>query len=98
MDKQVKPLGNRVLIEREKNPAMKGKILLPETAQEKPKLGKVIAVGIGSYDKEGNVIPLSLKVGDRVLFSTYAGTEVFPEDNERDYLVVSEEDVLAIIE
>lgn len=98
MQKKVKPLGNRVLIKRTKLPSMKGQILLPESAKEKPKEGEVVAVGAGTFDKDGKIIPLSLKVGDRVLFSSYAGTNVNPDSDEGDFLILSEDDVLAIID
>ena len=73
---KLKPLGNRVLVQRSKAQTTKGGILLPDTAQEKPKEGKVIAVGPGKTDDQGNKEPLDVKVGDRVLFGSYAGTEV----------------------
>ncbi|KAF3363038.1 10 kDa chaperonin [Chlamydiales bacterium STE3] len=96
MQKQkIKPLGNRVLVQRSKAQTSKGGILLPDTAQEKPKEGIVIAVGPGKADEEGKVQPLSLKEGDRVLFSSYAGTEVKEEDAE--YLIMSEDDILGVL-
>lgn len=95
--KTIRPLGNRVLIKRTKQAIKKGQILLPETAQEKPKEGEVIAVGPGNYDKEGKRIPIPLKVGDRVLFSSYAGTEVNPDSDTEDFLVIAEDDILAKI-
>jgi chaperonin GroES len=66
-----KPLSNRVLIKRAKAQTTKGGILLPDSAQEKPKKGEVIAVGPGKFDDEGKLQPLHIKVGDRVLFSSY---------------------------
>lgn len=96
MQKQkIKPLGNRVLVQRSKAQTSKGGILLPDTAQEKPKEGIVIAVGPGKTDDEGKLQPLSLKEGDRVLFSSYAGTEVKEEDTE--YLIMSEDDILGVL-
>lgn len=93
----VKPLGKRVLIQRAKATTTKGGILLPDTAQEKPKEGKVIAVGPGKQNEQGNFETVSVKVGDRVLFSSYAGTEVKnPEDSE-EYLIVSEDDILGVL-
>ena len=85
MSKKIKPLGNRVVIKRQEAKTTKGGILLPETAQEKPKQGTVVAA---SPD-------VSLKVGDEVLFSSYAGTEY--KADEVDYLILSEEDVLAVL-
>lgn len=93
--KKVKPLSNRVLIQRSKAQTKKGGILLPDSAQEKPKEGVVIAVGPGKVDEQGNKEPMQLKVGDRVLFSAYAGTEVKGEDEEM--LIMSEDDVLGVL-
>lgn len=96
MQKQkIKPLGNRVLVQRAKAQTSKGGILLPDTVQEKPKEGLVVAVGPGKIDDEGKRQPLNLKEGDRVLFSSYAGTEVIEEDME--YLIMSEDDVLGVL-
>lgn len=101
--KQIRPLGNRVLIERSKAQTTKGGILLPDSAQEKPKEGTVIAVGPGKYDDQGRCEPLNLKVGDRVLFSSYAGTEVkntgcnSGNGCEGEYLILSEDDILGVL-
>ena len=92
---KLKPLGNRVVIKRRVAQASKGGILLPETAKEKPKEGEVIAVGPGKTDKEGKTEKLNVKVGDIVLFGSYAGTEVKHDDDE--YLIMSEEDILGIL-
>ena len=94
---KIKPLGNRVLIKRTEAQKSKGGILLPETAQEKPKEGEVVAVGPGATNDEGKVVPLTVKVGDKVLFTAYSGTEV-PDQEEKQYLILSEEDILAIIQ
>ena len=93
----IKPLGNRVLIQRSKAPTTKGGILLPDSAQQKPKEGTVVAVGPGKSDDNGKVQSLSLKVGDKVLFSSYSGTEVKTQDNGEDYLILAEDDILGII-
>ncbi len=94
----IKPLGKRVLIQRSKAPTSKGGILLPETAQEKPKEGVVVATGPGFLDENGNRQSLTLKVGDRVLFSAYSGTEVKTStETEGEYLIISEDDVLGIL-
>ncbi len=93
--KTIKPLGNRVLIQRSKAQTTKGGILLPDSAQEKPKEGVVVAVGPGKIDEHGNKETMNLKVGDRVLFSSYAGTEV-KGDNE-EMLILAEDDVLGIL-
>lgn len=95
--KKIKPLGSRILIQRTKAQASKGGILLPETAQEKPKEGIVIEVGPGKLDEHGTHEPVSLKVGDRVLFSSYSGTEVKNQDGEEEYLLIDEKDVLGIL-
>lgn len=97
MTKNIRPLGNRVLVRRSKAKTSKGGILLPDSAQEKPKEGEVLAVGPGKQDEEGNLKAMFLKVGDRVLFSSYAGTEVKTEDTETEYLIMSEEDVLGVL-
>jgi chaperonin GroES len=96
MDK-IKPLGNRVLVKRSKAQTTKGGIILPETAQEKPREGEVLAIGPGIRDEDGNVLPLSLKIGDRVLFSSYAGTEIKNHESEEEYLILTEEDILGVL-
>ena len=92
---KVKPLGNHVLVKREEAKASKGGILLPETAQEKPGQGKILAVGPGKEDEKGRISPMSVKVGDHVLFSSYAGTEF--KTDEEEYLILPEEDILGVI-
>jgi chaperonin GroES len=95
---QIQPLGNRVLIKRSKAQTTKGGILLPETAKEKPKEGTVIAAGPGKLNDEGKLEPTNLKIGDMVLFSSYSGTEVKPQaDDDNEYLILSEDDILGII-
>lgn len=93
----IKPLGNRVLVQRAKAQTTKGGILLPDTAQEKPKEGIVVAVGPGKTDESGKTEPMELKVGDRVLFSSYSGTEVKNLAEEEEYLVMSQDDILGIL-
>lgn len=93
--KKIRPLGNRVLIQRAKAPTAKGGILLPDSAHEKQKEGIVIAVGPGKVDDHGVKEPMQLKEGDRVLFSSYAGTEVKGQDDE--LLIMAEDDILGII-
>lgn len=92
-----KPLGNRVLIKRSKAQTTKGGILLPDSAQEKPKEGEVIAVGPGKLDDSGKNESLNVKIGDRVLFGSYAGTEVKNPSDEEEYLILSEDDILGVI-
>jgi chaperonin GroES len=93
----IKPLGDRVVLEPvEKEEKTASGIVLPETAKEKPQEGKVIAVGTGRLDEKGNRIPLEVKVGDTVIFSKYAGTEV--KYGEKEYLILRESDILAVVE
>jgi len=94
---KIKPLGNRVLIQRAKAQTTKGGILLPDSAQQKPKEGTVVAVGPGKTDDNGKPQPLNLKVGDRVLFSSFSGTEVKNQENNEDFLILAEDDILGII-
>ncbi len=94
---KIKPLQDRILVERiEEEEVKKGGIILPDTAKEKPQKGKVIEVGPGRRNEKGELIPMEVKKGDLILFSKYAGTEVKIEDKE--YLIMREDDVLAIIE
>jgi len=89
----VTPLHDRVLIKRiEEKESVKGGIIIPDTAKEKPQEGEVIAVGAGKIEK-GTRIPLDVKAGDRILFGKYSGTEIKLEDQE--YLILREEEILA---
>lgn len=92
------PLGNRILVKRKKAAESKGGILLPESAQETPKEGEVIAVGPGKRDDEGNIQPLEIVVGDHILFGSYVGTQVETDTPDVECLILSEEDVLGILE
>lgn len=94
---KLKPLGNRVLVQRCKAQTTKGGILLPDSAQEKPKEGEILAVGPGKVDESGTRHILNVKVGDRILFSSYAGTEVKNQENQEEYLILSEDDILGVI-
>lgn len=94
---KIKPLGNRVLIQRSKPAPTKGGILLPDSAQEKPKEGVVVAVGPGKVDDSGKREPLTVREGDRVLFSSYSGTEVKNMSDEEEFLILSEEDILGVL-
>ncbi len=97
MKVKVMPYGDRLLVQRlEAEEKTKGGIVIPDTAKEKPKEGKVVSVGKGKVTDEGKTIPLSVKEGDKILFSSYAGNEIKIEGEE--YLILKEEDVLAIIE
>ena len=93
----IRPLGEKVLIKRvEAEGKTAGGIVLPDTAKEKPKEGKVIAIGDGRILKSGERAKFQVKKGDRVLFSSYGGTEV--RIDGEDYLLMSEDDILAVIE
>jgi len=95
---KIKPLSDHILIESIK-PKEKTKtgILLPETVEkERPERGRVIAVGPGKKTSSGKIIPMSVKVGDEVLFTKYGPTEI--KVNDKEYLIAREEDILAIIE
>ena len=94
---KVRPLHNRVIVERlEEDEKTSGGIIIPDTAKEKPQQGRVEAVGPGNRDDKGNRIAMGVQKGDRVLFSKYSGSEVKLEGD--DYLIISEDDVLAILE
>lgn len=94
--KKIKPLGSRIVVKRSEAEKTKGGIYLPDSAQEKPKEGTVLAVGPGVPNDEGKLIPLDIKEGDRVLFSSYGGTEVKLEETE--YLILKEEEVLGVMQ
>ena len=93
----IRPLGDKVLVEpiKEGSEVKKGGIIIPDTARERPMEGKVIAVGTGKLDDSGKTIPFDVKKGDRVLMPKYGGTEIKLCDKE--YQIVSESDILAII-
>jgi chaperonin GroES len=94
---KVRPLHDRIMVERlEEQEVRRGGIIIPDTAKEKPQEGKVIAVGNGKVNDEGKKVPLDVKAGDKILFGKYSGSEVKLDDEE--YLILREEDVLAIIE
>jgi chaperonin GroES len=95
MSKQkIQPLGNRLVVQRQEAQTTKGGIILPDAAKEKPRQGKVVAVGPGKVDEKGRKVPVDVKVGDEVLFSSYSGTEY--KAGDVDYLILSEDDVLAV--
>lgn len=92
----IKPLADRVLIEPVADKEEKiGSIYIPDTAKEKPYEGVVVAVGTGKVSDEGKVIPLTVKNGDKVLYGKYSGTEI--KENGKEYLIVRESDILAIL-
>src|SRR3989338_1568937 len=97
MNLNLKPLSNHVFIEPlEEEKTTKSGIVIPDTVKEKPMKGKVMAVGPGKYNEDGELIPMSVKVGDIVLFKKYGPDEI--EIDGKKYLVGDEEDILAIIE
>ena len=92
----IEPLGDNVLVERvEAETTTKGGIVLPESAKEKPREGIVIAVGEGRLNDDGKRTPVQVKTKDRVIFSSYAGTEIKVDGHE--YLIVREDEILAIV-
>ena len=92
-----RPLHDRVMLRRvEQEAKSKGGIIIPDTAQEKPMEGEVVAVGSGLRDESGKVIPLDVKAGDRVLFSKWSGTEINMDGEE--YLVMKESDIMGVLE
>jgi chaperonin GroES len=94
---KIRPLHDRIIVKRvEEEEKTKGGIIIPDTAKEKPIEGKVIAVGKGRTTEDGKIVAMDVKVGDRVLFSKYAGTEVKIDGKE--HLIMREEDILGIIE
>ena len=95
---KIKPLGDKVIVQRLEAEAMTaGGIVLPDTAKEKPKRGKIIAVGDGKQLDDGSRGKMTVKKGQEVLFTSYAGTEVKMTDG-KEYLIMDESDILAIIE
>jgi chaperonin GroES len=97
MAARIRPLHDRVIVKRIDEPEKSaGGIYIPDTAKEKPQEGKVIAVGSGRRGEDGEVIPLELRKGDRILFGKYSGNEI-KLDGE-DHLIMREEDVLAVLE
>jgi len=94
---KIRPLHDRVLVKRiEEETKTKGGIIIPDTAKEKPIKGEVIAVGEGRILDNGQKVPMSVKVGDKVIFSKYAGTEIKIEGEE--HLIMREDDILGVIE
>ena len=92
-----RPLGDRVLIKRvEEEAKTRGGIIIPDTAKEKPQEGEVIAVGPGARDDSGKVQPLDVKIGDRILFGKWSGSEV--KLNGEDLLIMKESDILGVLD
>jgi len=94
---KLRPLGDRIVVEplaaEEKT---KGGIILPDTAKEKPQEGKIVAVGKGKLDESGKPVAMEVKVGDKILYGKYAGTEITIDNVE--YMILREEDVLAVVD
>lgn len=94
---KIKPLGDRVLVKPlEEKEVKKGNIIIPDTAKEKPQQGEVIAVGKGKMTEDGKLLPMEVKVGDKVLYGKYSGTEIKIDGQE--YLILNQDDILGIIE
>jgi chaperonin GroES len=93
----IRPLGEKILVKpTDVKEVKKGGIIIPDTAKEKPQEGEIVAVGRGKKTEDGKIIPLDVKVGDKVLYGKYSGTEVKFDDKE--YLIMSQDDILGIIE
>jgi chaperonin GroES len=95
---KIRPLQDRVLVKRLEDEVekTKGGIIIPDTAKEKPQQGKVIAVGKGKLGEDGKVTPVDVKVGDKILFGKYAGSEIKLDGEE--HLIMREEDILGVLE
>jgi chaperonin GroES len=94
---KVRPLHDRILVKRiEEEAKSKGGIIIPDTAKEKPQEGRVVAVGKGKVNDDGDLQPLDVHKGDRILFGKYSGTEIQLEGEE--HLIIREDDVLAVLE
>ena len=94
---KLRPLHDRILLKRiEEKETVKGGIIIPDTAKEKPQEGEVIAVGNGKKTEDGKLIPLDVKAGDRILFGKYSGTEIKIDNLE--YLIIKEDEVLGVLE
>jgi chaperonin GroES len=95
----LKPIGDRIIVRREAaGDKSKGGIILPDTAKNKPQRGTVLAVGPGRQKKDGSRVPMQLKVGDNILFTSWAGDEFKDRKDPNEILVMHETDVLAVIE
>jgi chaperonin GroES len=94
---KIRPLHDRIIVERlEEETTTAAGIIIPDTAKEKPQQGKIIAVGKGKVTEEGKVLPMDVKIGDKVLFGKYAGTDIKIEGKE--YLMMREDDILGVVE
>jgi chaperonin GroES len=94
---KIRPLHDRVLVKRlESKEVVRGGIIIPDTAKEKPQEGEVIAVGNGKLLDNGKIAPMNVKAGDRILFGKYSGSEVKIDDQE--YLIMREDDILGVLD
>ena len=94
---KLKPLGDRVVVKPvEQKEVKKGGIIIPDTAKEKPQEGEIVAAGKGKISDDGKLIPMDVKVGDKILYGKYSGTEVKLEDVE--YIIMHQDDILGIVE
>jgi len=94
---KIRPLYDHIVVKRiEEQETVKGGIIIPDTAKEKPQEGEVVAVGKGERLEDGNVVPLNVQAGDRILFGKYSGSEIKVEGEE--FLIMREDDVLGVIE
>ena len=92
-----RPLHDRVVVKRiDAEEKTKGGIIIPDTAKEKPQEGEIVAVGAGARDEQGKLVPLEVKVGDRVLFGKWSGTEV--KIDGEDLLIMKESDIMGVVE
>ncbi|MBO7238201.1 MAG: co-chaperone GroES [Elusimicrobiaceae bacterium] len=94
-DVKIKPLGDRLIVKPIERETMKGGIIIPDTAKEKPMEGEVLAAGPGKLDDKGNRAPMDVKVGDKVLYGKYSGTEIKLDDET--YLIIHQDEILGIL-
>lgn len=94
---KIRPLHDRIIVKRlESEEKTKGGIIIPDSAKEKPQEGEILAIGNGKILEDGKVLPLDVKVGDKILFSKYSGTDIKIDGEE--YLILKEDDVQAVVE
>ena len=94
-DVKIKPLGDRLIVKPIERETMKGGIIIPDTAKEKPMEGEVLAAGPGKLNEQGSRAPMDVKVGDRVLYGKYSGTEIKLDDET--YLIIHQDEILGIL-
>ena len=94
-DVKIKPLGDRLIVKPIERETMKGGIIIPDTAKEKPMEGEVLAVGPGKLNEQGKRAPMDVKVGDKVLYGKYSGTEIKLDDET--YLIIHQDEILGIL-